>query len=104
LAPIHPPLVAFSSPSAPLLNSLATEAKLIQVTSMVTKNANKSLLSRLGDFFHHFSLRVEGWLWTGWVVCFDGFDYFHLLLLDGGRNKLESSLLILVLTPLKAKT
>jgi ribosomal protein L20 len=49
----------------PLLNSLATEAKLIQVTSMATKHANESFFSRLGDFFLHISLGVEGWLWTG---------------------------------------
>jgi hypothetical protein len=33
-----------------LLNSLAIEAKLIQVTSTTTKQANKSFLSRLGGF------------------------------------------------------
>jgi hypothetical protein len=49
----------------PLLNSLTTEAKLIQVTSTTTKHANKIFLHRLGDFFTHFSLRVEGLLWTG---------------------------------------
>jgi hypothetical protein len=34
-----------------LLNSLAMEAKLIQVTSTVTKYTNKSFLSRLENFF-----------------------------------------------------
>jgi hypothetical protein len=34
-----------------LLNSLAPEAKLIQVTSTATKYANKSFLSWLGEFF-----------------------------------------------------
>jgi hypothetical protein len=87
-----------------LLNSLATEAKLIQVTSTATKHANKSFLSRLGDFFPHFSLGVEGWLWTGWVVSFGGFDCFLLFVVVGARNKLESSLLTLVLTPLKSNT
>jgi hypothetical protein len=87
-----------------LLNSLATEAKLIQVTSMATKHANKSFLSRLGDFFPHFSPRVEGWLWMGWVVSFCGFDCFLLFVVVGVRNKFESSLPTLVLSPLKANT
>jgi hypothetical protein len=34
-----------STIEVPLLNSLATEAKLIQVTSTVTKYTNKSFLS-----------------------------------------------------------
>jgi hypothetical protein len=38
------------------------EAKLIQVTSTVTKHANKSFLSWLGGFSLHFSPGVEGWL------------------------------------------
>jgi hypothetical protein len=54
----------------PLLNSLMSEAKLIQVTNMITKYVNKSFLSQLGDFFPHFFLWVEGWLWIGWVVSF----------------------------------
>jgi hypothetical protein len=53
-----------------LLNSLASVEKLIQVTSIATKHANKSFLSRLENFFPHFSLLVEGWLWVGWVVSF----------------------------------
>jgi hypothetical protein len=53
-----------------------SEAKLIQVTLTTTKYANKGFLSRLGDFFPHFSLRVEGKLWVGWVVSFGGFDFF----------------------------
>jgi hypothetical protein len=80
------------------------EAKLNQVTNTATKHANKSFLSRLGGFFPHFSLGVEGWLWTEWVVSFGGFDYFLLFVVVGGRNKLGSSLLTLVLTPLKANT
>jgi hypothetical protein len=52
------------------------EAKLIQVISTATKYANKSFLSRLEDFFPHFSLWVEGWLWARWVVSFGGFDCF----------------------------
>jgi hypothetical protein len=66
----------------PLLNSLAPEAKLIQVTHTATKHANTSFLSRLGVFFPHISLGVEGKLWVGWVVSFDEFDYFSPL---GGR-------------------
>jgi hypothetical protein len=76
------------------------EAKLIQVTSTATKYANKSFLCRLGDFFPHFSLGVEGWLWTGWVISFGGFDCFLRFVVVGGRNELGSSLLTLVLTPL----
>jgi hypothetical protein len=56
----------------------------------------------LRNFFPHFSLRVEGWLWTGWVVSFGEFDCFLLFVVVGGRNKLESSLLTHVLIPLKA--
>jgi hypothetical protein len=88
----------------PLLDSLAMEAELIQVTSTVTKHTNKSFLSWLGGFFPHFSLGVEGWLWTGWVVSFGGFDCFLFLVIVGARNKLRSTLHTLVLTPLKANT
>jgi hypothetical protein len=88
----------------PLLNSLAMEAKLIQVTSMATKNANKSFHSQLGGFFPHFSLEVEGRLWIGWVVSSDGFDCFLLLVVVGHRNKLESTLSTLVHTSLKPNT
>jgi hypothetical protein len=42
------------------LNPLTPEAKLIQVTGMATKYAHKSFLSRIGGFFPHFSLRIEG--------------------------------------------
>jgi hypothetical protein len=80
------------------------KAKLIQVTSMTTNHANKSFLSRLGSFFPHFSLGVEGWLWIGWVVSFDGFDCFLHLVVVGGRNKLGSTLLTFVLTSLKPNT
>jgi hypothetical protein len=69
-----------------------------------TKHANKGFLSKLQDFFPHLSLRVEGWLWTRWVVSFGGFDCFLLFVVVGGRNKFGSSLLTLVLTPLKANT
>jgi hypothetical protein len=88
----------------PLLNSLMIEAKLIQVTSTATKYANKRFLSMLGDFFPHFSLWVEGWLWAGWVVSFGGFDCFHLLVIVGARDELRSTLHTLVLTPLKTNT
>jgi hypothetical protein len=81
-----------------------TEAKLTQVTSTATKHANKSFLSWLEVFFPHLSLGVKGWLWTRWVVSFGGLDCFLLFVVVGGRNKLGSSLLTLVLTPLKANT
>jgi hypothetical protein len=81
-----------------------TEAKLIQVTSTAIKHINKSFLSWLESFFPHLFLRVEGWLWTGWVVSFGGFDCFLLFVAVGGRNKLGSLLLTLILTPLKANT
>jgi hypothetical protein len=55
---------------APPLNPLAPEAKLIQVTHTTMKHVNKGFLSRLGGFFPHFSLRVDGRLWVGWVVSF----------------------------------
>jgi hypothetical protein len=85
----------------PLLNSLAPKAKLIQVTSTTTKHTNKSFLSRLGGFFPHFSLGIEGRLWVGWVVSFSGFDCFLLLVVGGIGNKLGSTLLTLIPTPLK---
>jgi hypothetical protein len=88
----------------PLINSLATEAKLIQVTSTATKNATKSFLSLLGNLFPPLSLGVEGWPWTGWVVSFGGFDCFLFLVVVGARNKLGSTLHTLVLTPLKVNT
>jgi hypothetical protein len=61
------------------------------VTSTATKHANKSFLSRLGDFFPHFSLWVEGWLWAGWLVSFGGFDCFLLLVIVGARDELRST-------------
>jgi hypothetical protein len=78
------------------------EAKLIQVTSTATKYANKSFLSRLGGFFSHFSLGVEGRLWIGLVVSFGGFDCFLLLVVVGARSKLRSTLLTLILISLKS--
>jgi hypothetical protein len=80
------------------------EAKLIQVTSMATIHANKNFLFQLGVFFPHFSLGVEGWLWIGWVVSFGGCYCFLLFVVVGGRNKLVTTLLSLVLTSLKPNT
>jgi hypothetical protein len=80
------------------------EAKVIQVTSTATKHANKCFLSRPGGFFPYFSLWVEGWLWVGWVVSYGGFDCCFLFVVGGARNELESTLLTLVLTPLKTNT
>jgi hypothetical protein len=74
------------------------------MTSTAIKHANKSFLSQLEGFFPHFSLRVGGRLWIGWVVSFDGFDYFLLLVVTGARNKLRSTFPTLVLTPLKTNT
>jgi hypothetical protein len=71
----------------PPLNSLPPEAKLIQVTSTVTKHANKSFLSRLRGFFPYFSLWVEGWLWIGWVMGFGWFKCFlFFMVLELGIN------------------
>jgi hypothetical protein len=88
----------------PLPLSLVTEAKLVQVTSMATKYAHKSFFSWLENFFPHFSLWVEGWLWAGWVVSFGGFDYFLLFVIVEARDELRSTLHTLVLTPLKTNT
>jgi hypothetical protein len=74
------------------------------VTSTATKHANKSFLSQLGGFFPYFFLWVEGWLWVGWVVRFGGFDCCFLFVEGGARNKLGSTLLTLILTPLKPNT
>jgi hypothetical protein len=87
-----------------ILNSLTPEAKLIQVIGTATNHAHKRFLSQLGGFFPHFSLRVEGRLWVGWVGSFGGFDWFLLLMVGGARNKLGSTLLTLILTPLKTNT
>jgi hypothetical protein len=86
------------------LNPLTPEAKLIQVTHTATKHANKGFLSRLGGFFSHFSLRVEGRLWIGWVVDFGWFECFLLFVIVGARNKLRSTLLTLVSTSFKINT
>jgi hypothetical protein len=74
------------------------------VTRTATKYANEGFPSRLGGIFPHFSLRVEGWLWVGWIVSFDGFDCCFLFVIGGARNELESILLTLILTPLKTNT
>jgi hypothetical protein len=65
---------------------------------MITKYANKMFLSRFGGFFTSFSL------WVGRVVSFDEFNYCFLFVVDGARNKLGSTLLTLILTPLKTNT
>jgi hypothetical protein len=88
----------------PLLNSLATIEKLIQVTSTATKHANKSFLSRIGGFFLHISLGFEGWLWIGCAVGFGWFECFLLFVVVGARNKLKRTLLTLFLTSLKPNT
>jgi hypothetical protein len=88
----------------PLLYCLAPKAKLIQVTSTVTKHANKSFLPRLGGFSLHTSLWVEGWLWIGRVMSFGWFECFLFFMVAGARNKLRSTLLTLNLTPLKSNT
>jgi hypothetical protein len=74
------------------------------VTSTATKHANEGFLSRLGDFFTYFSLWVEGWLWVGWVVSFSGFDCCFVFMVGGAGNELGSTLLTLILTPLKPNT
>jgi hypothetical protein len=84
----------------PLLSSPVTERELIQVTSTITKHANKSFGCWLGGF----SLGVEGWFWIGRIVSFGGFYSLLLLVIVGPRNKLGSTLLILVLTSLKNNT
>jgi hypothetical protein len=80
------------------------EAKLIKVTSTATKHANKSFISWLGGFFPHFCLGVKGCLGIGWVVGFGGFDCCFLFVVVRDRNKLGSTLLTLILTPLKTNT
>jgi hypothetical protein len=72
------------------------EAKLVQVTG--------DFLSWLRGFFPHFSLRVEGRLWVGWIVSFDGFDCFLLLMIGGAENIIGSTLLTLTLTYFKTNT
>jgi hypothetical protein len=88
----------------PLLYSLMPETKLIQVISTGTKHAHKSFLSQLGGFFPCSSLWVEGWLWVGWVVSFARFDCCFLFVVGGAVNKFGSTLLTLILTPLKRNT
>jgi hypothetical protein len=80
------------------------EGELIQVTNTATKHANKNFLSCLGVFIPYLSLRVERWLWIGWVVSFDEFECFLLFVVVGASNKLRSTLLTLVLTSLKTNT
>jgi hypothetical protein len=88
----------------PLLNSLVTKAKLIQVTSTAIKHAKKSFISRLGGFSLHISLGFEGWLWIGWVVDFGWFECFLIFVVVGVRNNLRSTLLTLFLISFKSNT
>jgi hypothetical protein len=61
--------------------------------------------SSLGlGFFPYFSLWVEGWFWIGWVMGFDWFECLLFFMIAGARNKLERTLLTLILTPLKPNT
>jgi hypothetical protein len=53
-----------------LLHSLASKAKIIQVTRTTTKHANVNFLTWIWSIFLHTSLGVEGWLVTRWVVGF----------------------------------
>jgi hypothetical protein len=43
-------------------------------------------------------------LGVGWVVSFGGFDCCFLFVIGGAENELESTLLTLILTPLKINT
>jgi hypothetical protein len=45
-----------------------------------------------------------GWLWVGWVVRFSGFDGCFLFGIGRVGNELRSTLLTLILTPLKTNT
>jgi hypothetical protein len=74
------------------------------MTSTATKHTNKIFLSRLRGLFSSFSFWVEGWLWIEWVMGFGGFDCCFLFVVGGARNKLGSTLLTLILTPLKPNT
>jgi hypothetical protein len=74
------------------------------VIRTITKYTNKCFLSRLRGFFPHFSFRVEGWLWVGWVVSFGGFNYCFLFVIGGAMNELEITLLTLIPTSLKTNT
>jgi hypothetical protein len=58
----------------------------------------------LGGLFPHFSLRVEGRLWIGWVVGFGWFECFLFFVIVRARNKLWSTPLTLVPTSLKTNT
>jgi hypothetical protein len=68
------------------------------------KTCTRKLPLLVWGFFPHFSLRVEGRLWVGWVVSFGGFDCCFLFVVGGARNKLGSTLLTLIFTPLKTNT
>jgi hypothetical protein len=68
---------------------------------MATKHAHKRFISWLGVFLFNFSFWVEGWLWIEWVVGFVWFDCCFLFVVGGAGNELESTLLTLILIPLK---
>jgi hypothetical protein len=88
----------------PLLHSLASKAKLIQVTHTVTKHANVNFLTWIWSIFLHTSLGIEGCLWIGWVVAFGWFECFFLFVIIGARNKLENTLFTFILTSIKTNT
>jgi hypothetical protein len=74
------------------------------MTSTATKHAHKRFLSWLRGFFRYFSHWVEGWLWIGWVMGFGWFECFLFFMVARDRNKLGSTLLIILLTSLKPNT
>jgi hypothetical protein len=74
------------------------------VIGTATKHAHKSFLSQLRGFFPHFSLRVEGRLWIGWVVGFGLFECFLFIVVVEVRNKFRSTPLSLVPISLKTNT
>jgi hypothetical protein len=55
-------------------------------------------------FLLHTSLEVKGWLEIGCVVSFGGFDAFLRFVIGGAGNEFESTLLTLIITPLKIIT
>jgi hypothetical protein len=88
----------------PLLHSLVSKVKLIQVTRMATKYANVNFLTWIWSIFLHTSLGVEGWLGIGLVVGFNGFQCFFLFVIIDARNKLGSTIFTFILISLKTNT
>jgi hypothetical protein len=74
------------------------------MTRTVTKHVNVNFLTWLWSIFLHTSLGVEGWHGIAWVVGFDGFEFFLLLVIIGARNKLESTLFTFIPTSPKTNT